>query len=77
MMPPSEAPDFARCVMRCYDLKEFRQNWERLRKASLSHPVKSQQQKAMKLFIDDVRDIVWDRLLSRKVSTIKKGGLTP
>ena len=48
--------NFKECVMWCYDNKEYRSNWERLRQKKL------QNEKAMRLFIKDVRCLIWDRV---------------
>lgn len=56
-MSPIEAIGFSKCVMTCFDNKEFRENWERLRRLRLNH-----NKKTMTRFIKDVRDLVWDRL---------------
>ena len=48
--------NFPETVMACFDNKEFRSNWERLRKKTLRG------EKAMLLFIKDIQDLVWDRL---------------
>ena len=52
---------FHKVVMYCYDNKEFRQNWERLRKKQI------REKGSMKLFISDVKDIVWDRLPRKEI----------
>jgi hypothetical protein len=56
MLSPIEAVEFKKVVMSCYDNKEFRMNWERLRKKSI------RSKKGMDTFIKDVRNLVWDRL---------------
>jgi hypothetical protein len=49
--------NFKETVLFCYDQKEFRSNWERLRKIKFSS-----NPKIMKLFIKDIKDLVWDRM---------------
>jgi hypothetical protein len=49
---------FDEVVMKCFDNKEFVRNWERLRKKKLKGD------KNMLLFIEDVKDLVWDRVPS-------------
>ena len=56
MLSPFEAIGFQKCVMATFDTPGFVSNWERLRKIPLRGD------KAMKRFIEDVRDVVWDRL---------------
>lgn len=56
MLSPLEAIGFQKVVMETYGIPEFVSNWERLRKMPLRG------EKAMKRFIEDVRDTVWDRL---------------
>ena len=56
MLSPKEAAIFAKMVMICYGNKEFRENWERLRKRQIHG------KKNMALFISDVRELVFDRL---------------
>lgn len=43
-------------VMACFDNKEFVSNWERLRKK------KCRGKKNMELFIEDIKNTVWDRI---------------
>ncbi len=50
--------NFKETVMACYDNKEYRANWERLRKIRLHE----KNEKALKLFIQDVKDLIWDRI---------------
>ena len=56
MMSPMEAIGFHKTVIDTFNIPEFVSNWERLRKVPLRG------KKAMDLFINDVRDTVWDRL---------------
>lgn len=56
MLLPLEAIGFRKVVMQTYEIPEFVSNWERLRNTPLRG------EKAMKMFIADVRDTVWDRL---------------
>jgi hypothetical protein len=56
MLNPEQAILFHKCCMYCFDNKEFVLNWERLRQRSLRG------EKNIKLFINDVRNLVFDRL---------------
>lgn len=56
MMSPYEAIGFEKCVLVTFDNKEFVENWEKLRGIKLSGDV------AMRLFIEDIRELVWDKL---------------
>lgn len=47
---------FEEMVMACFDNKEFVSNWERLRKK------KCRGKKNMELFIEDIKNTVWDRI---------------
>jgi hypothetical protein len=50
--------NFAECVMACFDNREFLKNWERLRKKR----IREGSTEEMRLFIKDVKELVWDRL---------------
>ena len=50
--------NFKETVMACFENKEYRKNWERLRKTTLHE----KNEKGMKLFIEDVKNLIWDRL---------------
>jgi hypothetical protein len=54
--------DFKECVLACFDNVEFRSNWERLRQKSLSD------HKNLRLFIKDVKNLVWDCIITNKSS---------
>ena len=56
MLNPEQAILFHKCCMSCFDNKEFVLNWERLRQRTLRG------EKNIKLFINDVRNLVFDRL---------------
>lgn len=56
MLSPIECIGFEKCVMVAFDNKEYVSNWERLRGKKLSGAT------AMRLFIKDVRNLLWDRM---------------
>ena len=52
---------FKETVLFCFDDKEYRRGWERLREKKLSNNPKT-----MRLFIKDVKNLIWDRIETRK-----------
>ena len=61
---------FKQVVMFCYDQPDFVREWSRLRGVSFSKtPIDlmidkatGYQAKVMRMFIEDVKDLVWDRI---------------
>jgi hypothetical protein len=49
--------NFKETVLYCFDNKEFRTNWERIRQRKLTN-----NPKAIKLFIKDIRNWIWNRI---------------
>ena len=56
MLSPAESISFEKCVWAAFNDKEYVSQWERLRERKLTG------NKAIGLFIRDVRDLIFDRL---------------
>ena len=56
MLSPVEALQFKEAVMHCFNNKEFKEQWKRLREITVMN------KEACSLFIRDVRDLIWDRV---------------